>query len=65
MAQEQKNIIKAFEWYSKSANEGYALGQYNLGYFYENAIGIYGKHNREAINWYKKTSDNGIEKAKN
>ena len=32
----RKNYKEAFEWYSKSANNGCVKGQYNLGCCYQN-----------------------------
>ena len=47
-----KDEKKAFEWFLKSANNGFTSGQYSLGYCYENGIGT--KKNIEvAIKWYE------------
>src|SRR5438309_1186493 len=56
-------IIHAFEWFEKSAKQEYGDSQNNLGYFYENGIGIT-KDLEKAIYWYKKAVENGNENAK-
>ncbi|GES98862.1 Sel1 repeat family protein [Rhizophagus clarus] len=62
-----KNETKAFGWYLKSANAGfagYAEGQFNLGYCYENAIGT-GKNETKAFEWYLRSAIAGNTKAQN
>jgi TPR repeat protein len=62
-----KNETKAFEWYLKSANTGfagYAEGQFNLGYCYENAVGT-GKNETKAFEWYLRSAIAGNAKAQN
>ncbi|EXX60636.1 hypothetical protein RirG_178180 [Rhizophagus irregularis DAOM 197198w] len=48
-----KNEKKAFERYMKSAIAGYAEGQCNLGFCYENGIGTI-KDNKKAFEWYSR-----------
>ena len=43
-----KDDKKAVEWYTKSAEQGYALGQNNLGVMYENGQGVT-KHKNKQI----------------
>lgn len=47
-------------WYLKSANDGCALGIYNLGVCYHYGLGT-NKDKEEAILLFKKASDNGIQ----
>src|SRR5204863_431797 len=49
---------KAFEWYSKSANNGCTEGQNSLGNCYESGIGIRAD-NEKAFDWYSKSANNG------
>lgn len=39
-ADERQDYKEAFKWYSKAANQGYAVAQYNLGVMYENGSGV-------------------------
>lgn len=48
--------------YRKSAEQGNASGQYNLGDMYENGKGVTQDYN-EAIRWYRKSADQGNENA--
>ena len=58
-----QNYEKAFEWYSKAANQGNAQAQYNLGSLYQNGQGI-GKDDKKALEWYRKATNNGHSQAK-
>ncbi|CAB4444294.1 unnamed protein product [Rhizophagus irregularis] len=53
-----KNERLAFEYYKKVANKDYAMGQYKLGWFYENGLSIK-KDLKFAAYWYKKAVNNG------
>ena len=35
-----KDDTQSFYWYKKSAEQGYSLAQYNLGYMYANGLGV-------------------------
>ena len=52
------NIIKAFEWYYKSANTGYLKAQVQLGVMYWHGEGVEKKYN-EAISWLEKAAIQG------
>src|SRR5436305_6212210 len=52
-----KDYYKAFKWYTKSANNGYSLGQNNLGICYEKGFGT-NKDRNKAIEWYTKSANN-------
>lgn len=54
----EKNYESAFEWYKKSANQGYAKAQAALAFFYENGLGT-NVDNRLAFLFYKKAADQG------
>ena len=58
----KKNYAKAVECYRKAAEKGYARGQRNLGYMYENGEGV-AKNYTEAVKWYRKAADQGLAQA--
>ncbi len=49
---------QAVEWYRKAAEKGNASAQCNLGFCYENGIGI-GEDKKEAVRWYRKAAEQG------
>jgi TPR repeat protein len=57
------NLREAAEWYRKAANQEDAVAQSNLGYCYENGLGVV-QDSEEAAEWYRKAADQGAEKAK-
>ena len=61
---ELDNNNKAFEWYSKSANNGFVKAQNNLGFCYENGFGTEKDYNK-AFEWYSISANNGYAKAQN
>ncbi len=54
----EKNPVKAFEWFNKSAAQGNAEAQEMLGTCYENGIGVE-KDMNKAIEWYSKSAEQG------
>ena len=50
---------KAFYWYSKSASQGEAIAQYEVGQMYEDGVYV-GKNYSKAFNYYLKSSGNGL-----
>ncbi len=58
-----KDYAKAFEWYSKSAEQGNAKAMCNLGKMYEDGIGVDQNYDK-AKEWYKKAAIAGDIKAK-
>ena len=54
--------IEAAKWYIKSAKQGYAPTQYNLGQLYEFGNGV-NKDLAEAAIWYQKGAKQGHENA--
>ncbi|RIA87324.1 hypothetical protein C1645_878101 [Glomus cerebriforme] len=63
----EKNYIKAFEYYKKSADQGYLNAQFQLGYCYSNGIGIgYSTTNiKRAFEYYKIAAEKGHINAQN
>jgi uncharacterized protein len=53
---------EAVRWYRKSAEQGYAMAQYALGYTYFSGEGIALDYS-EAVRWYRKSSEQGYAKA--
>ena len=54
----------AFEWYMKSAIQGYMLSQYNIGCLYMQGKGVE-KDIDAAFKWFLKAALNGDSKSKN
>ena len=52
----QRNLF--VEWYTKSAEQGYAHGQCNLGYMYKNGFGVT-KDYKKAVECYTKLAEQG------
>ena len=50
--------MEAVKWYLKSAEQGYASAQCNLGYMYENGRGV-AKDDSEAVKWYRRAAEQG------
>ncbi|MBI2947190.1 MAG: sel1 repeat family protein [Verrucomicrobia bacterium] len=50
---------EAFKWFRKSAEQGYAPAQYNLGSLYYHGTGV-PKDYQEALKWYRKAADQGF-----
>jgi TPR repeat protein len=57
-----KDLAEAVKWYRKSANQGLAVAQYNLGDCYLLGDGV-AKDSAEAIKWYSKAAEQGDELA--
>jgi hypothetical protein len=49
---------EAVRWYRKSADQGLATAQYNLGIMFANGQGVKQDHG-EAVRWYRKSADQG------
>jgi tetratricopeptide (TPR) repeat protein len=54
----EKNYAEAVKWYRKSAEQGNASGQHDLGYMYYNGYGVT-KDYEEAVKWYRKSAEQG------
>ena len=59
----KKDMKKAYEWYSKSAEQGHYGAQYKVGVFHEYGYGVK-KDIKTAFEWYKKSAENGSTMAK-
>src|SRR5436305_12876345 len=55
----RKDKFKAFEFYLKSAEEGYSAAKNNLGYCYQNGIGAT-KDEKKAFEWYLKAANEDL-----
>ncbi|MBE9589341.1 tetratricopeptide repeat protein, partial [Moraxella sp. K1630] len=55
----EENYTQAIEWYTKSANQGYAEAQYNLGVMYYNGHGIKQDY-QKAFEWHSKSASQGF-----
>ena len=51
----RQDYKKAVYWYTKSAKQGYAPAQYNLGHMYYNGAGV-GQDSKQAAYWWKKAA---------
>lgn len=61
---EQGNHAKAFEWYTKAANQGDADAQYTLGLMYEEGKGV--RQNKStAKRYFRQVCDQGLRVACN
>jgi TPR repeat protein len=49
---------EAVKWYQKSAEQGYAEAQFNLGLMYQNGFGVIQDDN-EAVKWFRKSAEQG------
>ena len=47
------------KWYRKSAEQGSAIAQSNLGWMYQNGRGVR-QSNNEAVVWYRKSWSKGM-----
>lgn len=56
------NYGEAFYWFSKAAEEGHSLAQYNVGVFYLNGMGVL-RNPQEAVRFLKKAADQGLPRA--
>jgi TPR repeat protein len=50
---------EAFKWHTKSAAQGYAIAEINLGLLYERGLGVT-KDISKAIEWYTKAAEKGV-----
>ncbi len=56
------NYKEAFNWFKKSADQGFPKGQHNVGICYENGKGV-DVDLQKAVYWYQKASDQGFANA--
>ena len=55
---QQKNYAKALEWYMKSAAKGHLSATSDIGYLYEDGLGVKQDYEK-AIKWYLKSANLG------
>jgi len=60
----EKDYKKAVKFYTKSAEQGYAMAQCNLGWCYENGKGVEQDY-KKAVEWYTRAAEQGYDKAQN
>jgi TPR repeat protein len=60
--QDPPNYREAVRWYRKSAEDGYAIAQYNLGLLYQYGWGVR-KNRKKAEKWFQKSADQGLPEA--
>ena len=53
-----QGVEKNFDWFHKRAEQGHAVAQYNLGYFYENGQGV-AMNLDLAFHWFQKSAEQG------
>ena len=53
-----KDYKEAVKWYRKSAEQGLADAQCNLGYMYDQGFGV-PKNYKEVFKWYTKAAEQG------
>ena len=59
-----KDFVKAVEWYTKSAMQGFTMAQFNLAYCYLNGMGV--KEDAKAgVEWFIKIAEQGNIEAMN
>ena len=59
-----QDYSEAVKWYRKSAEQGNAYAQNNLGWMYSKGYGVSQDYS-EAVKWYRKAARQGNETAKN
>ena len=59
-----KDEVKAFEWFQKAAEKGYANAQNKLGVMYANGKGVE-KDDEKALEWFQKAAEQGDANAQN
>ena len=57
-----RNFKKAFYWYEKAANNGFANAQYNLALMYKKGEGVLRDY-KKALYWYRKAANSGLAEA--
>ena len=58
----EKDVVKAFEWFQKGAEQGCAQAQNNLGICYESGRGT-PRNADKAFLWYSKAAESGYSEA--
>ncbi|UDQ98870.1 tetratricopeptide repeat protein [Lentisphaerota bacterium WC36G] len=56
---QQSKLKEALEWFKKSANQGYAEAQHNIGISYYHGFAVKQDY-KKAFEWFKKAAENGF-----
>lgn len=59
-----KDMNQAFKWMEKAANRGDAYSQFLVGYWLNNGTGGITRDPEKAMDWFRKSAENGYEDAK-
>ena len=59
----EKNYAEAFQWYLKSAENGWTLSKFQVAFMYEQGKGVQ-QDNAKAIFWFKSAAADGHEMSK-
>src|SRR5262249_12017138 len=54
-----RDQVRAMELFQRAANQGDAVAEMEVGYFYENGLGGLRKDQSEALKWYLKAAGHG------
>lgn len=57
-AYDRKDYAEAMRWYRIAANEGYALGEANIGFLYAKGFGVQ-QDFKESVRWYLMAAEHG------
>ncbi|EFC38880.1 predicted protein [Naegleria gruberi] len=60
----EKDSEKAFEWFSKGAEQGCLESIHKVGYFYHHGLGVEQDY-KKAMEWYLKAADRNLAKSQN
>ncbi len=60
-----RDEAEAAGWIRKAAEQGSALGQYELGVLYQHGKGGTATNEAEAVKWYRKAAEQGLPQAQN
>lgn len=55
----EQDYVKAFEWYIKSANQGYNIAQCKIGELYDGGYGVKQDYEK-AFEWHIQSAEKGI-----
>ncbi len=53
-----QDLARAYNWYRKSADQGFAEAQFSLGIMYENGRGV-DRNDMKAASWYRQAAEQG------
>jgi len=57
-----RDLTKAFDYYRKSATQGFAAAQFNVGNMYAGGIGV-AQDSMESVLWFRQAADQGLAEA--